>query len=129
MKDEKLIKLAIKARENAYAPYSNFKVGACVLCKSGKVYCGCNVENASFGSTNCAERTAIFSAIASGEREFDAIAIVGSNPNDYAYPCGMCRQVLSEFGDLKIIVAKTENDFKVFRLSELFPNGFDKSKM
>ena len=129
MENRELIKQAMKVKENAYAPYSNFKVGACLLAKSGKVYLGCNVENSSFGATNCAERTAIFSAIASGEREFEKIAIVGSNPNDYAYPCGVCRQVMSEFGDFTVIVAKNENDYKEFKLSELLPHSFSKDSM
>lgn len=123
---QKLIKLATKAKENAYSPYSKFKVGACVLTTKGKTYVGCNVENASFGATNCAERTAIFSAIANGEKTFEAIAIVGSNNNSYAFPCGICRQVLSEFGDLLVIIAKTENDYKTYKLSELLPNSFKK---
>lgn len=129
MENKELIKLAIKWRENAYAPYSNFKVGACLLAKSGKVYVGCNVENSSFGATNCAERTAVFSAVASGEREFEKIAIVGSNSNDYAYPCGVCRQVMSEFGDFTVIVAKNENDYKEYKLSELLPHSFNKDSM
>lgn len=126
MKVEKLIKLAINARNNAYAPYSKFKVGACVLAKSGKTYVGCNVENASFGATNCAERTAIFSAIANGERDFECIAIAGSNNNEFAFPCGICRQVLAEFGDFEVIVAKNEQDYKKFMLSDLLPNSFNK---
>lgn len=129
MSNEELIKYAIKVRENAYAPYSNFKVGACLLAKSGKIYCGCNVENSSFGATNCAERTALFSAVANGEREFEKIAIIGSNPDNYAYPCGICRQVLSEFGDLKVIVAKNENDYKEFKLSDLLSHSFNKDSM
>lgn len=129
MSNEELIKYAIKVRENAYAPYSKFKVGACLLAKSGKIYCGCNVENSSFGATNCAERTALFSAVANGEREFEKIAIIGSNPDNYAYPCGICRQVLSEFGDLKVIVAKNENDYKEFKLSDLLSHSFNKDSM
>ena len=129
MENKGLIKLAMKAKENAYAPYSKFKVGACLLARSGKVSLGCNVENSSFGATNCAERTALFSAIANGEREFEKIAIVGSNPNEYAYPCGVCRQVLSEFGDLTVVVAKNENDYKEYKLSSLLPNGFNKESM
>ncbi len=129
MENKELIKLAMKARDNAYVPYSNFKVGACLLTKSGKTFVGCNVENASFGATNCAERTAIFSAVASGEREFEKIAIIGSNPNEYAYPCGICRQVMSEFGDLQVIVAKDENDYKEFKLSKLIPSSFNKESM
>ncbi len=129
MENKELIKLAMNVRDNAYVPYSNFKVGACLLTKSGKTFVGCNVENASFGATNCAERTAIFSAVASGEREFEKIAIIGSNSNEYAYPCGICRQVMSEFGDFTVIVAKDENDYKEFKLSKLLPSSFNKESM
>lgn len=129
MENKELIKLAMNVRDNAYVPYSNFKVGACLLTKNGKTFVGCNVENASFGATNCAERTAIFSAVASGEKEFEKIAIIGSNPNEYAYPCGICRQVMSEFGDFTVIVAKDENDYKEFKLSKLLPSSFNKESM
>ena len=129
MENKELIKLAMNVRDNAYVPYSNFKVGACLLTKSGKTFVGCNVENASFGATNCAERTAIFSAVASGEREFEKIAIIGSNSNEYAYPCGICRQVMSEFGDFTVVVAKDENDYKEFKLSKLLPSSFNKESM
>lgn len=129
MENKELIKLAMNVRDNAYVPYSNFKVGACLLTKNGKTFVGCNVENASFGATNCAERTAIFSAVASGEREFEKIAIIGSNPNEYAYPCGICRQVMNEFGDFTVIVAKDENDYKEFKLSKLLPSSFNKESM
>ena len=129
MSNEQLIKYAIKVRENASAPSSKFKGGACFFAKSGKICGGCNVENSAFGATNCAERTALFSAVANGEREFEKIAIIGSNPDNYAYPCGVCRQVLSEFGDLKVIVAKNENDYKEFKLSDLLPHSFNKDSM
>ena len=129
MNEKELVKLAIMAKENSYAPYSNFHVGACLLSKSGKTYLGCNVENASYGACNCAERTAIFSAVANGEREFEAIAIVGSNCNDYCFPCGICRQVMSEFGNFKVIVIKNENDYKVYRVNDLLPESFNKDNM
>lgn len=123
MKDyQELVTLAYEAAEMAYAPYSNFKVGAALLTKSGKVYKGCNVECASYGGTNCAERTAIFKAVSEGDREFAAIAVVASS-KDYAYPCGICRQVLVEFGDMDVILAKG-NDYEVFRLSEMLPHSF-----
>jgi cytidine deaminase len=126
---KKLVEMAYEAMEFAYVPYSNFNVGAALLTKSGKVYTGCNVECASFGGTNCAERTAIFKAVSEGEREFSAIAIV-SRTKDITYPCGICRQVISEFadGDMDIILAKGL-DYKVFKFSEIFPYTFDKSEL
>lgn len=126
-----LIKEAIKAREMAYAPYSNFLVGAALIVPSGNIYTGCNVENASYGLTNCAERTAIFNAVSEGQRHIDAIAIVGGTilETAYAYPCGACRQVMSEFlpesGDIDVIVAKSEEDYKFYKLSELLPYSFE----
>ena len=127
-----LIKMAFEARKYAYAPYSHFKVGAALCAENGKIYTGCNVENASFGATMCAERTAVFKAVSQGERDFKAIAIVGGLTEEerelsgYAYPCGMCRQVLSEFGkpDMKVIVARTAEDYKEFTLGELLPESF-----
>jgi len=125
-----LIKKAIKARENAYAPYSEFKVGAALLCKDGKIYTGCNIENISYGATNCAERTAIFKAVSEGEYEFEAIAIVGGKDKlELTSPCGMCRQVMSEFcdSDFKIILADDVNQ-KEYLLEELLPLSFDNIK-
>ena len=120
-----LIKKALEARENSYSPYSNFRVGACALCENGKTYLGTNIENASFGLTNCAERTAIFSAVASGERNFKAIAIVASDEN-YCYPCGACRQVIAQFmKDAEIICAKTVDDYKIYKINDLLPNSFE----
>jgi len=125
-----LICLALEARENAYAPYSGYAVGAALLAADGTVYQGCNIENASYGAANCAERTAFFKAVSEGRREFTAIAITGGKvfcePVDYAYPCGICRQVMQEFctKDFQILVAVSEEDFKVFRLEELLPHGF-----
>jgi cytidine deaminase len=129
MEYKKLVEMAYEAMENAYVPYSNFNVGAALLTKSGKVYTGCNVECASYGATNCAERTAIFKAVSEGEKEFAAIAIV-SRTKDITYPCGICRQVISEFadGDLDIILAK-DMEYKVFKLSEMMPFAFDKSEL
>ena len=132
MKKE-LIKKALEARELAYCPYSNFKVGAAALFEDGKIYTGCNVENASFGATNCAERTAIFKAISEGNKEFVAIAIVGNKAGikqgegDYCAPCAVCRQVMAEFCDLdtfKVIIAKDTDDYLEHTLGELLPLAF-----
>lgn len=120
---DKLLEKAYEAMEYAYAPYSNFKVGAALLTKNGKVYTGCNVEIASFGATNCAERTAIFKAISEGEREYKAIAVVSSS-HDFTYPCGICRQVIVEFAkDIDIIVAKGY-DYEVYKIETLLPKSF-----
>jgi len=126
---KELVEAAINAKEMSYSPYSNFQVGAALLTKSGKIYTGCNIENAAFSPTNCAERTAIFKAVSEGEREFAAIAIVGSNKGrepDYCYPCGVCRQVISEFAtnDLAVVIVKTETDYRVHTFGELLPYGF-----
>ena len=129
-----LFVLAKDAMKNSYAPYSNYNVGAALLTKKGSIYKGCNVENASYSLTNCAERTALFSAVANGEKEFEAICIVGGKNGeitDYAMPCGVCRQALSEFcdADFKVFVGKNEDDIKEFTLGELLPCSFDKSKL
>ncbi len=134
MNKKDLFILAKEAIKNSYAPYSNYNVGAVLLAKNGNVYKGCNVENASYGTTNCAERTALFSAVANGEKKFESICIVGGNNGkitDYAMPCGVCRQALSEFcdADFKIYVGISENDIKEFTLGELLPCSFDKSKL
>ncbi|MBP3323309.1 MAG: cytidine deaminase [Clostridia bacterium] len=132
---KKLINEAINAREYAYIPYSNFAVGAALLTESGKIYSGCNIENASFTPTNCAERTAIFKAVSEGERNFVAIAVVGGKHgekvSEYITPCGVCRQVLAEFcsKDFIIISAKNETDYKEFTLKELFPGSFNKESV
>ena len=128
MENLELLKLAIKAREMAYAPYSGFKVGAALLAKSGKVYLGCNVENASYTPTNCAERTAFFKAVSEGEREFEKIAIVGgmgNNLSDACPPCGVCRQVIAEFcdGDF-VIVLGIEEKVLEYKFSEILPLAF-----
>ena len=126
-----MIKLALEARENAYAPYSHFMVGAALLTKEGQVYTGCNIENASYGATNCAERTAIFKAVSEGAKEFVKIAIVGGKVGEeiteFAYPCGVCRQVMAEFCDVKkmtVLIAKSENEFVEKTLDELLPMSF-----
>lgn len=128
LSNEELIALAIKARETAYAPYSNWMVGAALETKEGKVYLGCNIENGGFTATSCAERTAFFKAISEGEKEFSRIAIVGGDRElgiqGLCYPCGVCRQVMAEFcnpDDFKVIVAKSENDYKQMPLRELIP--------
>lgn len=121
--DDALVLMALEARQKAYAPYSGFLVGAALLGKSGRVYTGCNVENASYSLTICAERAALFRAVAEGERDFEAIAIVTETG---AAPCGACRQVLREFGqNLRVIVADTKGNRKEYTLAELLPNGFD----
>lgn len=129
MKNECLINEAIKVMSYSYSSYSNFKVGAALLTESGKIYTGCNIENASFSATNCAERTAFFKAISEGERNFEKIAIVGGLNgivSDYTPPCGICRQVMSEFckPDFKIILAKSENEYIEYKLSEILPLSF-----
>lgn len=129
MRDEELLELAHQARTHAYAPYSGFSVGAALLAKSGKVYQGCNIENASYGATNCAERTAFFKAVSEGERGFDAIAIVGGRGAETAYcpPCGICRQVMREFcnpDEFYILLEGEQNEVKRFLLRELLPEGF-----
>lgn len=134
-KKKELIRMAIAARKFAYAPYSNFKVGAALLAKNGKIYTGCNVENAAFTPTSCAERTALFKAISEGVTEFTDIAIVGAKNGEIneqiTSPCGVCRQALFEFGgkDLNVIMAKTEDDFIEEDLDTLLPYGFGPSNV
>ncbi len=124
MTNQELIKIANEAKEMAYSPFSNFKVGAALLGKSGKVYTGCNVENSSYGATNCAERTAIFKAISEGEREFTKIAIMSSS-GDFTGPCGICRQVIFEFmEDGEIILGNEAGEEKVYTVKEMLPQGF-----
>ena len=124
MTDEKLVALAKKAMKHAYAPYSQFQVGAALLAKDGRVFTGCNVENASYGATNCAERTAVFKAVSEGCREFEAIAIVASS-GDHIPPCGICRQVLAEFmPEGKVILDSDEKGMVTYLVRELIPLGF-----
>jgi cytidine deaminase len=127
---EELLKQAENAMHLAYAPYSNFKVGAALLCSDGTVFTGCNVENASYGVTNCAERTALFKAVSEGHTEFEAIAIVGGhdgNPEDFCFPCGTCRQALSEFvgGDFSFFFKNGEGETKECTMKELLPSSFN----
>jgi cytidine deaminase len=125
MTDSELVDRAQQARERAYAPYSSFPVGAALLGRSGRVYTGCNVENAAYPLVTCAERTAVTKAISEGEREFEAIAVVTATG---ATPCGACRQILREFsgpdGDLRVIVADTAGHVRTFTIAKLLPEGF-----
>lgn len=131
MDDRMLIKQALEMRKMAYVPYSHFQVGAALLCADGKVYTGCNIENAAYTPSNCAERTAFFKAVSEGEREFTAIAITGGAETaeelEYCAPCGVCRQVMMEFCDydnFKVILAKSEQEYQVYSLCEILPMGF-----
>lgn len=131
MNYEELIMTAIEAREDSYCPYSEYAVGAALLAKNGDIIKGCNIENASYGVTNCAERTAFFKAVSGGYMEFSAIAIAGGSVNnarlDMAYPCGVCRQVMREFTnpkEFKIIVARAIDDYEEYTLEELLPHSF-----
>ena len=133
MTDKELMLIAISAREYAYAPYSGFKVGAALLAKNGKVYTGCNVENAAYTPTNCAERTAIFKAVSEGVKEFEKIAIVGGRYEtiaDFCAPCGVCRQVLAEFcdKDFRLILGNPDN-VKAYSFEEILPFAFGKGDL
>lgn len=127
---EQMIELAIKQLEFSYAPYSGFKVGAVLLAKDGTFYTGCNIENAAYTPTNCAERTAFFKAVSEGVKKFRAICIVGGKDGvltEYASPCGVCRQVMMEFCDpdtFQIILATSKEQYKILSLKELLPLGF-----
>lgn len=127
---DKMIDTAIRQLDFSYTPYSNFKVGAALLTQDGKIYTGCNIENAAYTPTNCAERTAFFKAVSEGVREFEAICIVGGKNGvltEYAAPCGVCRQVMMEFCDPKsfqIILATDKENYDIFTLEELLPQGF-----
>ncbi len=126
MKYEELLKCAHEARKNAYTPYSHFAVGAAIMCSDGSIYSGCNIENAAYSPTCCAERVAIFKAVSEGKREFFAIAVVGADEgeaaNEPCYPCGVCRQVMAEFAsaDATLVLA----DGSAQKLSELLPHTF-----
>jgi len=124
MTNEELIAKARQAQQNAYAPYSGFKVGAALLSGDGKVFTGCNVENASYGLSVCAERTAIFKAVSEGIKEFAAMAIAGSGEG-FIYPCGACLQVLAEFApEIKLIITDEKNQSKEYNLQEMLPRLF-----
>ena len=128
--EKELIKAAITAAQNSYSPYSGFKVGAALLTDDGKVYLGCNIENAAYGPSNCAERTAIFKAVSEGHKKFKAIAIVGGangDFKDFCPPCGVCRQVMNEFCDKDFVIylGNKNLEYQKFTLSELLPHSFD----
>ncbi|MBO5259160.1 MAG: cytidine deaminase [Agathobacter sp.] len=132
----RLIEQALNARKQAYTPYSGFQVGAALLTKSGKIYTGCNIENAAYTPTNCAERTAFFKAVSEGEREFEAIAIVGGAKEaeylDFCPPCGVCRQVMMEFckpSEFQIILGRSKEEYKIYTLEELLPLGFGPAQL
>lgn len=134
MTKKELVSLAKKAANNAYVPYSGYTVGAALLCKNGKVYLGCNIENAAYSPTVCAERTAFFKAVSEGEKEFSAIAVVGGKNGDfkdYFPPCGVCRQVMAEFcqSDFKVILGKNGDEFISTTLGELLPLGFSEESL
>ena len=127
--DEKkaLIRMALEAREQAYVPYSDFMVGAALRAEDGRIFTGCNVENAAFTPTSCAERTALFKAVSEGHRDFVRIVIAGKS-EDYCVPCGSCRQVMMEFApEMEVICLNGQGQAKSFRLRELLPYGFDQS--
>lgn len=129
------IQCAIDAREKSYAPYSKFHVGACLRTKTNRIFTGCNIENAAYTPTNCAERTAFFKAVSDGEHEFTRITIVGGNEDgikDLCPPCGVCRQVMMEFCDPEsflVILAKSIEEYKIYTLKELLPMGFGRNNM
>lgn len=138
MTEEELIKEAFIAQKFSYTPYSHFNVGAALLTSNQNVYHGCNIENAAYSPTNCAERTAFFKAVSEGEKDFEMIAIVGNfddtkeEERDYCAPCGVCRQVMVEFcnpNKFKVILARTETDYKVYSLKDLLPLSFSRNSL
>ena len=129
MTPEKLVSMALEAMQRAYAPYSGYKVGAALLCRDGSVVCGANIENAAYGPSNCAERTAIFTAVFEGKREFEAIAVVGGKDgvaSDFFPPCGVCRQVLAELCDpaMPVFCGNADRKTEMYTLNELLPCSF-----
>ena len=129
MTDERLLEMAIEARKNAYVPYSGYAVGAALETKDGRVFTGCNVENAAYGNTLCAERTALVKAVSEGRRAFTRLAVAGDS-GDPCWPCGACRQMLREFGaDLRVLCADRNGRFRAFALDELLPHGFGAETM
>lgn len=128
MDAKELMKMAIEARQNAYAPYSRFAVGAALLAESGRVYTGCNIENASYGLTCCAERNAIFAAVGAGERRFKMLAVAADSPEPVA-PCGACRQVIAEFGIPLVVMGNLKEATKTMTAEELLPYGFGQESM
>ncbi len=133
MENAELVNKAFEALENAYTPYSKFNVGAALICENGNVYTGCNIENASYGASVCAERVAIFKAVSCGEVAFDKIAIVSKSDNkefesfagDFTFPCGICRQVMAEFRIKEIVLKGKNNSIEVYKLEELLPKAFN----
>ena len=127
---EYMISLAVRAREKAYCPYSNFRVGACLKAANGDYYLGCNIENASYTPTVCAERTAVFKAVFDGHRDFEALAIIADSET-YSSPCGVCRQVLAELceSDMPVILANRNGDYRLTTVGELIPFAFTKKDM
>lgn len=128
MDAKELMKMAIEARQNAYAPYSHFAVGAALLAESGRVYTGCNIENASYGLTCCAERNAIFAAVGAGERRFKMLAVAADSPEPVA-PCGACRQVIAEFGIPLVVMGNLKEATKTMTAEELLPYCFGQESM
>ncbi|MBS6892970.1 MAG: cytidine deaminase [Veillonella sp.] len=128
LETQKLMDCAIKARENAYSPYSHFAVGAALLCEDGTLFEGCNIENASYGLTNCAERTAIFKAVSEGHTKFKALAVVADTEGPCA-PCGACRQVMAEFKIPLIIMGNLMGNIKIVTIEELLPFSFSESEL
>lgn len=125
MTDIELLNKALEASKNAYVPYSKFHVGAAIQCADGRVYTGCNVENAALGSTICAERTAAVKAVSEGNRAFKRIAVTSPDAKEYCYPCGACRQFLVEFNpDMEVLVGRGDNKYVSFKLRELLPGVF-----
>ena len=129
-----LTDMAVSVSENSYSPYSNFCVGAALLCKDGTIYTGTNVENSSYGGANCAERTAIFTAITNGHRDFEAISIIGHKRGEkveaFCAPCGICRQIMSEFADNDFIILLYDGEeIKEYKMGDLLPLSFDKSML
>ena len=131
MEFEKIVSEALRMLQYSYVPYSHFRVGAALLTENGDIYTGCNIENAAYTPTNCAERTAFFKAVSEGERSFTAIAIAGGAEDakelEYCSPCGVCRQVMMEFCDpetFQVVLVKSETEYQVFTLQEILPLGF-----
>lgn len=136
MERQELIRRAFEARKKSYAPYSHFQVGAALLCEDGEIFEGCNIENAAYGATNCAERTAFFKAVSQGKRKFKSIAIVGKPENgqefEYCAPCGICRQVMAEFCEpqnFEIILPRSGSDYRVYKLEQLLPLSFTEENL
>lgn len=136
MTEQELIKAALEARKFSYSPYSGFQVGAALLAESGKIYTGCNIENAAFSPTNCAERTAFFKAVSEGESAFQAIAIVGGKKSEgakeFCAPCGVCRQVMAEFCSpekFRVILGTESLEYWEYTLAELLPQGFGRGNL